>query len=216
MFADDTAVLCSGNFSSEIIANLQSAIEILIKYFTKWKIALNFNKSQAIYFTRKRKSCFIPQNGISVNNAEIEWENNVKYLGLVLDPKLNYRDHVSYIVNKCNVLIRTLYPLINRNSTLSIDNKMLIFKLIFQAIIFYAVPVWAKSAKCHIKRLQILQNKLLKFIYNLPRHFSTDRLHQIANVELVAVKIHKLYENFNTRCLHSDHNHIAELAPALD
>lgn len=212
IFADDTAVLCAGILSSEILSNLQLALAKLIEYFTKWKISINCDKSQAIYFTRKRKECFIPQSNINVSNSEIKWEKTVKYLGVVLDMKLTYKDHISYIVNKSNILIRSLYPFINRNSALNIDNKMLILKLIFHAVLFYAAPVWAKSANCHLKRLQILQNKLLKLIHNLPRYYSTARLHQIANVQLVAVKIDKLSENFNARCSYSEYNHIIELA----
>lgn len=212
IFADDTAILCSAKLSSDIVSDLQLALGKLFEYFTKWKIAINCEKSQAIYFSRKRKACFLPQVNINVNNVDIEWENNVKYLGVTLDTKLTYKDHISYIVNKCNILIRTLYPFINRSSTLNIENKMLIFKLIFHAVIFYAAPVWAKSANCHLKRLQILQNKLLKLIYNLPRLYSTARLHQIANVDLVVVKMNKFSVNFNAKCSHSEFIHISELA----
>lgn len=212
IFADDTAILCSAKLSSDIVFNLQLALRKIFEYFTKWKIATNCEKSQAIYFSRKRKSCFLPQVNINVNNVEIKWENNVKYLGVTLDTKLTYKDHLSYIVNKCNILIRTLYPFINRSSALNTANKMLIFKSIFHAVMFYAAPVWAKSANCHLKRLQVLQNKLLKLIYNLPRLYSTAGLHQIANVDLVVVKIDKLSVNFNAKCSYSEYDHIAELA----
>lgn len=137
---------------------------------------------------------------------------NVKYLGLTLDPKLTYKDHILYIINKCNILIRTLYPFINRTSALNIENKMLIFKLIFHGVLLYAAPFWATSANCHIKRLQTLQNKLLKLIFNLPRSYSTIRLHQIASVDLVAAKLDRLSKNFNAKCSHSEHIHIVELA----
>lgn len=211
IFADDTAVLCSGKLSSEITTYLQSGINELVCYFKKWKITINSNKSQAIYFTQKRKPCFTPQCNIIVDGCAIQWDDNVKYLGVILDPKMKFKDHIPYIVNKCNILIRVLYPFINRNSFLNISNKKLILKSIFHAVIFYAAPVWVTSAKCHLGKLQVVQNKLLKLIYNLPRLYSTSRLHQLAELDLVVDRLSKLTLTFNTRCLYSEYTHIMEL-----
>lgn len=64
-----------------------------------------------------------------------------------------------------------MYPFINRKSKLNTDNKLLIVKVIFHAILFYAAPAWQEVSACHVKKLQVCQNKLLKMIYNLPWHF---------------------------------------------
>lgn len=212
IFADDTAVLSSDILATNIIYKLQRALTEILSYFNKWKIMLNSEKTQAIYFTRKRKACYTPQVNICINNISVKWEQKVKYLGIMLDQKMTFKEHIPYIVNKVNVLIRILYPFINRRSSLTIGNKKLILKSIFHAVIFYAVPVWSTSASCHIKRLQITQNKLLKLIYNLPWFFSTHRLHELADIEFVADRVNRLTQKFNSRCLNSDFIHINELA----
>lgn len=212
VFADDTAIICSGNLAQEIINKLQRALTEVTLYFNRWKIMLNASKSQAIYFTRKRKECFIPQNNFNVQGMSIQWDNTVKYLGVILDPKLKFKEHVAYIINKINVLTRILYPFINRNSKINIVNKKLIVKSIFHAVMFYAAPAWACIAKCHIKKLQVSQNKLLKLIFNLPWFFSTTRLHTLAGIELVDCKLERLLQNFKRRCTYSDFIHINELA----
>lgn len=212
IFADDTAILSSEILATDVITNLQRALTELHSYFNKWKIMLNTDKTQAIYFTRKRKDCFLPQSSIMFDNYPIQWEQKVKYLGVMLDPKMKFKDHIPYITDKVNILTRILYPFINRNSGLNISNKKLILKSIFHAIIFYAAPVWSTSANCHLQKLQIAQNKLLKLIYNLPWFFSTERLHSLAGIELVKDRIIRLTENFNIRCLSSGYEHINELA----
>lgn len=211
IFADDTAILCSGILASDIIRNLQSAMSVLLKYFQTWKIMINSEKSQAIYFTRKRKQCFIPQNNIIIDNRELQWEQKVKYLGIILDTKLKFKDHIPYVINKVNLLIKMLYPFINRKSHLSLDNKMLIFKSIFQSAIYYGAPIWGSSAPCHLQKLQVVQNKLLKLIFNLPFYYSTQRLNERAGVELVIQKIEILTQHFNSRCSASRFTHINEL-----
>lgn len=44
--------------------------------------------------------------------------------------------------------------------------------------LLYAAPVWAAAAKTHIKKLQIVQNKFLRIIYNPPIYTKTADLHQ--------------------------------------
>lgn len=175
------------------------------------EILVNSEKTQAIYFSRRRKSRFLPQQEILFNNSLIPWTSKVKYLGVMLDPKFKFKEHVPYVIDKINKTIRLLYPLINRNSKLSIENKKVLFKTIFQAIMYYAAPLWSTSAQCHLKKLQIAQNKLLKMIYNLPWHFSTQSLHTLSEIETVNSRTLRLTTNFINRCQNSDFEHINEL-----
>ena len=89
---------------------------------------------------------------------DISWENNVKYLLIILDPKLNFNNHIPYLLDKINKGIYIMCPLIGRKSFCNINNKKFILKSIFHPLIFYCTPVWATSAKCHLKKLQIAQN----------------------------------------------------------
>lgn len=211
IFADDTAILTSDVLAEDIICNIERSVNVVIDYFKAWKIIINSDKTKAIYFTRKRKSCFTPQTNIKLGNVEICWEDKVKYLGVILDKKLIFNEHINYIVHKINITIKIMYPLINRKSGLSIFNKTLILKSIFHAILFYAAPVWYEASDCHLKRLQICQNKILKIIYDLPRDFSTRTLHEMSNVKLVKERLNLISENFKFRCQNSTHVHIQSL-----
>ena len=212
IFADDTSILSYDLYATKIVSNLQNALIELNNYFNKWNILVNPEKTQAIYFTRKRKECFIPQSPLRFMSHDISWESKVKYLGVVLDTKLNFNEHIPYLLDKINKTTCLMYPLINRNSDLSTENKKLIIKAIFHPIMFYCCPVWSNSAKCHINKLQIAQNKLLKMIFRLPWHYSTRRLHIIANMEHFNEKLSRLTVNFIRRCELSQHSHINEIS----
>ena len=211
IFADDTSILSSDIYSADIITNLQLALTGLNKYFNKWKILINPEKTQAIYFTRRRRNCYTPQTSLRFISHDIPWGNKVKYLGVMLDTKLNFNNHIPYIIDKINKITRMMYPIINRKSELNIENKKIIIKSIFHPIIFYCAPVWSTSAKCHLCKIQVAQNKLLKMIFKLPWHYSTRRLHILAGFELVHDKIERLTLNFSRRCLSSQYQHINEL-----
>lgn len=211
VFADDTSILSSDLYFNNISNSLQNGLSILIEYFCKWNISVNPEKTQAVYFTRKRKTCFLPQTPLVFSNHQIAWETNAKYLGVVLDKKLNFGEHISHIVNKVNKITRIMYPLINRNSELNTENKKLVIKAIFLPIFYYCAPIWSSSANCHLYKLQVAQNKLLKMILNLPWHYSTQRLHALSGFELVKDKIQKITTNFQARCLSSRYKHINDL-----
>ena len=119
-------------------------------------------KTQAIFNTRRRKN-EIPTQQLSVFNSNIKWETNVKYLGMHLDKRLTYQSHIEYIIEKVHKVTRILYPMINRKSSLKINNKLLLYKVVIRPIATYAVPVLRNIALIsHIKKLQIMQNKILK------------------------------------------------------
>jgi hypothetical protein len=54
LFADDTSILCTSKFLDPIINGLQQYLTVLKKYYKRWKISINSDKAQAIYFTKRR------------------------------------------------------------------------------------------------------------------------------------------------------------------
>ena len=78
-------------------------------------------------FTKTRKNLYTTDT--LLDNNSMQWEQKLKYLGIMLDKKMKFKDHISYVLNKVNILTRTLYPFINRKSSLNIANKKNYFKV---------------------------------------------------------------------------------------
>ena len=112
IFADDTSISVSSPSLATIQNNLTDAASNIQNYFTKWKIKLNEQKTQAIFYTRRRKN-EIPQQPLNIFNSNIEWETNVKYIGMYLDKTLTYRNHIEYIIEKVHKVTKILYPMLN-------------------------------------------------------------------------------------------------------
>jgi hypothetical protein len=45
---------------------------------------------------------------IYLNNKPLEQVNSIKYLGIILDSKLNFREHIIHASRKCSTLIHAL------------------------------------------------------------------------------------------------------------
>lgn len=204
-FADDTALLATSHSTEALTKKLEKAAAKLTKYFKTWRIRVNGLKSEALLFTKKTALRHKPRRKLKVDGAKVAWGDSLKYLGMVLDKRLTYGKHVDYLISKSEKLIKALYPLINRNSRLSVNNKILLLKTIFRPTFSYASPVWSGCATIHRKKLQVFQNRVLKIMLNRPRLTPTHEIHQIAGIELVQEYLDKLNLSFLTNC-HSNIN----------
>lgn len=206
LFADDTSISAKGRSLRVVCSRMQKGLDIFSSYLKKWKISPNASKTQLIIFPHKPRALFLkPKNNhiIKMNGVQLNWSDQVKYLGLIFDKNLTFKDHIESIQQKCNKYIKCLYPLINRNSRLCLKNKLLIYKQIFRPAMLYAVPIWSSCCATRKKSLQRIQNKILKMILKLPPWFRTNELHTLANVEPLEVMTNNILNNFRQKSLQS-------------
>lgn len=99
-FADDTAVLAAGMNTAIATSNLQSALNQIVDWTKMWRIKLNESKSQHINFTLKKEST-LP---ITINQQVVPYSNSAKYLGMTLDAKLCWKEHIKIKRKQLNKL----------------------------------------------------------------------------------------------------------------
>uniref|UniRef100_A0A2M4CV42 Putative reverse transcriptase n=1 Tax=Anopheles darlingi TaxID=43151 RepID=A0A2M4CV42_ANODA len=201
LYADDIAISSSSTISNAITKNLNNSLKKYEKYCKKWKMQINAEKSEAIFFTRRTSQSRQPNRCTKINNTDIPWKESVKYLGLHLDKKLSYKTHIYKTIQKCETHLKILYSLINRRSKLNRKNKLLLYTSIIRPTITYASAIWTSSAKSHKLKLQKIQNKFLKIILNLPPWHSTDKLHNLAEVEKIPKHILKINKKYWSDCV---------------
>ena len=206
LFADDTAYFVEAD-SSEfgyIKKKLISAVNTFQTFFQDWKISLNDNKTEFIIFSRSTnmiKRC--ETDTIRINNLTFKWKSHVRYLGVHLDTKLLFKHHLDVVLNKAKaVAYSSLYSLLKRNSGVSADSKLRIYKSIIRPILTYACPIFINCAKTNFNKLQVFQNKLLRQVFNVrwDDFKSNDSIHSQANIPTIREFTLKLTNNFYSRC----------------
>jgi hypothetical protein len=212
LYADDTALVVDAQWK-----NLKTVKNLLLKslhsihnFFVDWKIHLNESKTEFSIFSKSTKMLQKMRNDkIVYNNSSFDWKPSVKYLGVVLDNKLLFKEHIDLIVKKASAAcFSSLYCLLKRNSHVSLDSKLRIYKAYIRPIMTYACPVFANAANCHINKLQLFQNKILRMILDIKWNDfkSTQDIHDSANIPLIRDFIVKISRNFYSKSLsHSNH-----------
>lgn len=211
LYADDTAAYTSSKQSNVIIKRLAQALNDLEKYFIKWKIKINTNKTQAILFPFDNKRRRIPSTTLKYGNQTIDLEKSVKYLGINFDAKLTFSTHITKTIEKSNKCFRALYPMLARRSRLSTINKSMIYTAVIRPIMSYGSPIWASAAHSHTHKLSIMQNKIIKTIYKLPFRTPTITVQRIAEIPNFHSHTNDLNNKFTQNCSISEFNLIREL-----
>jgi len=161
IYADDTCIMTKHKDPRIAINTLQQHINTLESWFSQWNLKINTSKSVAMYFARGRRS-FVNRVNLKLLGQDLPWASSTPYLGVTLDTTFTWKPHTELIRIKAKNRIKTLYPLLCRNSELSIDNKLLLYKSMIRSLISYAAPIWAVAAKTNFGRLETVQKILLR------------------------------------------------------
>jgi hypothetical protein len=211
MYADDTTLLVSAKNPDKIVKYLNLGSKQLSDYCQKWKIKLNGSKTKAAFFTRRKIAKWYPNDEVTVINSKISWDNTIKTLGLTFDKRLTFNRHTDLSIEKALKLFFSLYTLLNRKSHLNTTNKMTIYTAIIRSTLLYACPVWSNCAETHMNKLQIMQNKCLKTIFNLPRNHPTHFLHRSLIYPTFKEQVSKISLNFKRKLIISENHLIRSL-----
>ena len=98
LFADDTIIYNS----SENHHTLQDDLEKLEEWEEAWDMEFHPLKCQHILFSRKRKPS---NNTYKLHSTDIIKTSTIKYLGVTVDSKLTWNNHVSNVAARANVFV---------------------------------------------------------------------------------------------------------------
>ena len=100
LYADDTSVLVNGKSLNLIIETVNSELQLLSTCLKSYKLSLNTTKSYYAVFHRARIKLPNSSMKIKIDEANIMEVQCIKYLGVILDNKLSWIQHISYVKSK--------------------------------------------------------------------------------------------------------------------
>lgn len=165
MFADDTLIYIIFDDLKDACNKLNEDLTALFNKLCQHKLKLNVLKTKAMLITNK-KSIDLNNIDISINNETIELVNEIKYLGVVIDNKLNFEANINYICKKVGKKVNVLARLRNQ---LNLQQKISIYKTIIEPHFTYCSTILFLSKESDLNRLQIIQNKCMRNILRLDR-----------------------------------------------
>jgi hypothetical protein len=194
-FVDDLLLLTRGKLVSEVenIANTE------LKKVSRWakenKVCFNDQKSKVMLMTRrkvkKRKDL-----EVYLNNKHLRQVKTVKYLGVIIDNKLTFREHITHMTEKYRKIIFALSKSAKLNWGLSHKALKTLYTGGVQLLLLYGAPVWAEilektSYRIKLTRVQRLINIKIAKAY---RTVSNEALCIIRGLTPIHIKIQETVE----------------------
>lgn len=88
---------------------------------------------------------------------------SVKYLGVHVDAKLTWKDHIAYVCNKISRAIGVMYKIRNH---ITKEALLLIYRSLVHSYILYCIETWGCAYKTALEPIYILQKKAVRIICN--------------------------------------------------
>lgn len=162
LFADDT-FLCAQN---QNIQMLQSEVNNELYKVAQWlssnKLTLNIKKSKYMIISNKRN---IPKLSININQSHLEECNEYKYLGVIIDKKLNWDKHIEHITQKISKVCGAMARL---RHCVNFEVLKNVYYALVHSYIRYGIIVWGNASQSSLKPLQTAVNKVLRIMTFAP------------------------------------------------
>jgi hypothetical protein len=180
-FADDTTMLATGKTLEEAMSKMNSSLELIDIWFKSNKLNLNPSKTRYMIFNHKTDET----NLIKIRDEYIErvWdkgkEKSFRLVGIEIDEKLKWTEHINKIGKKLNSAI---YGLTRVCKTLDIHNKKLLYSGLIHSHLVYGLPIWGFATKGRLETLLLKQKKAIRKIFNLKYRDHTEPYFRKADI----------------------------------
>jgi len=208
LFADDSTLSASFNRNDDIAGTINAELVNVNSWLKANKICINANKTKYILFTY-RKNIVLPP--ILINNDRIGEVNHIKFLGILFDKNLTFKNHVDYISAKVSRSIGVIYKLSFFLPT-NILHKL--YYSLIQPYLLYGIEAWFSTYRSITNKITVLQKKACRAVNNLKSQDHTTQYFRMMG----ALKLQHLYEyqiaTYIYKTINNDHD--AELLDSLN
>ena len=169
LFADDTNVFLYDTDIYQLSVRANKALSDINNWFKLNKLSLNVKKCNFILFTTRPITADFK---VSIDNCQLERVRQTKFLGVIINEKLTWDDHISLLCNKISKNIGIIRRIKKKIPITLLRN--LYFTLI-NPYFEYCNVIWAISSSIALVKLFRIQKRAIRLISYSERNTHTAR-----------------------------------------
>ena len=185
-YADDNTISAFGNTIKDLIKTLESESEIAINWLDVNDMIANPDKFQSIIINRHGKFDPVNQHILKFNDYEITSSNSVILLGMEIDDRLNFENHINNLVRKA---AGQLNYLISKKHCLNQEAKQVLIQSFIMSNFNYCPLVWLFCSSKLKNKQECIQKRALRFLYN---DYESDYEHLLSMSNKPSIEVRKL------------------------
>ena len=184
LFADDSTLSFCDRDQSSLVSHANSQLVNAYEWCLANKLTLNKDKTEIFLVTNKS---FHSNTPINLGGQNLNFKSNCKFLGVVLDDGLTFKNHITSVIDKISKLTGLLYRI---RHLLNLDTKLNFYYSLMYPFLSYNILVWGGACHSHLDGLVKIQKRIIRLILNEPFYAHTTPLFR----KLGILKISDIYK----------------------
>ena len=193
-YADDNTPYTSGATIDDVIKKLENDSVLLFKWFSDNQMKANKDKCHLLVNCKDRVIMKVGETDIRSSNCE-------KLLGVKIDSKLKFDEHLNYIISKASRKVNALSrvaPYMNENK------KRILMNSFFWSQFSYCPLVWMFHSRTLNNKINHLHERCLRIVYNDKKSTYESLLERdrsvsvhIRNLQILATEMFKVHNGLS-------------------
>ena len=171
LFADDSTLTCrfENDATTSIPTILSNELSNVFKWISANKLKVNTEKCKFIHFSYRQNLNFPP---IKINSSSIYQTDSIKFLGIIIDKNLNFKQHITVMSSKLSKSVGLLHRL--KHYLPEEIMKKLYYSLI-HPYLNYGIESWHGASQSAVSGVHVLQKKVIRAVFNLDFNAHTNQ-----------------------------------------
>ena len=202
LFADDTCLSYSHKNLETLQTICNEELAIVDDWFRANKLTANSKKASKFLLSKQirgSENINDPLFELKMGNVTLERVSTMKYLGVILDEKMTWNNHINYLCTKLSQKAGIFSKL---RYYLDLDRLVNVYYALFNSHLQYAMLCWGATTSTNIDRLQIIQNRVIRNMTKSPHFFRLDNHY----LNLRILKVQELHKLEVLKFMHSHFN----------
>ena len=154
-YADDTTLYTANKTNDLVIKEIERFSEVLFKWFDLNYMKINSGKSHIMFSGNDNVIA-------NIDNHTIISENKNELLGIILDAKLSFEDHINNLRKKASQKLNALARIA---PYMCLEKRKTVMKAYVAFQFWYCPLVWMFHSKSHNNKINSLHERALRITY---------------------------------------------------
>ena len=157
-FADDLVIWETGIDIDSVVRAMNKKLCRLNKYMKNKDLTISSDKSVAVIYSRKR--LIENPDDLFIGTDKIKYANIAKYLGIFIDKRLTWSQHIKEIFKKANYKCKQL-KIMCKKFKFHQSIAITLYKSLIRPILEYGSEIWGDTCKTNKNKLKTIEQKAL-------------------------------------------------------
>lgn len=160
LFADDSTVTIACKDINNYKSDINNSLTSIISWLDNNNLKINLSKTNIMHFGQRLHN---PLNvNLILDNYTINEVTNARFLGLIIDSKLNWKEHIDKLCKKISSQSYALYQLA---PTINTDVLLSAYYGLVESVLRYGIIFWGNSSNKDMAF--IMQKRCLRAMFGI-------------------------------------------------